>query len=294
MNNYLCSIGFGQMKELEVISIIEDALKNHLYPIELYHETEDIIYARISVAKDAGLSVIGIVDSDNNIARIDSITPYYLGNTRYKCKDMFVQMHSYNRSYGIIFDGNLSEINILCALENAHLYENIIKKGSVTSTFDICLMGFAKSATVILPVDEGGGYSSKLDYDYFIDSLTEEMPIDYDGVMSKRAVYMQELSSLIVEGAKEKDLMSVIATFFQPTGVECDIYTILGTIEAVHMQENKFTGLRFWHMEINANGYNFDICVGEKELLGVPGPGRRIKADIWLSCRILNKMEKKL
>ncbi len=39
-------------------------------------------------------------------------------------------------------------------------------------------------------------------------------------------------------------------------------------------------------MNIECNDMYFDICINEKDLMGVPEEGRRFKGSIWLQGRI--------
>jgi hypothetical protein len=71
-----------------------------------------------------------------------------------------------------------------------------------------------------------------------------------------------------------------------PCGLECDQYSILGEILKYEVRENSLTKEKMYVLNVECNGLEFDICINQEDLLGVPEIGRRIKASIWLQGRL--------
>ena len=49
---------------------------------------------------------------------------------------------------------------------------------------------------------------------------------------------------------------------------------------------NAVTNETVCQMRVACNGLEFDVCINEKDLLGVPETGRRFKGNIWRQGRI--------
>ena len=78
------------------------------------------------------------------------------------------------------------------------------------------------------------------------------------------------------------DLYSILDTLFMPIGVECDEYSILGTILQVEKLTNKWTEETVFRLTVECNDLQFPIMINSRDLLGVPEVGRRFRGDIWM------------
>ena len=79
-----------------------------------------------------------------------------------------------------------------------------------------------------------------------------------------------------------EDLYSIVETTFMPTGVECDIYSILGEIVSLRVKENVYTHENVVDMKISCNDCIFHVAINESDLIGIPAVGRRFKGKIWM------------
>ena len=71
-----------------------------------------------------------------------------------------------------------------------------------------------------------------------------------------------------------------------PTGVECDLYNVMGEIHHCEVVQNRVTGQELYRMVIDCNELYFDLLINKKDLYGEPAVGRRFKGIIWLQGRI--------
>ena len=69
-------------------------------------------------------------------------------------------------------------------------------------------------------------------------------------------------------------------------GMESDQYHILANIDRVREEHSSVTGEVVWKMLLNCGGLLFDACITDQDLEGLPLPGMRLKADIWMQGRI--------
>ena len=95
-----------------------------------------------------------------------------------------------------------------------------------------------------------------------------------------------DLYSMVSRRIYREDVFSIVDTFFMPYGMECDQYQIMGNIVTCHKVRNELTDENIYQMNIECNDMYFDICINEKDLMGVPEEGRRFKGSIWLQGRI--------
>ena len=71
-----------------------------------------------------------------------------------------------------------------------------------------------------------------------------------------------------------------------PQGIECDKYTVLGEIVKRKKFLNEATRQAIYVLTLNSNEILLDIVINEKDLMGEPEVGRRLRADIWLQGKI--------
>ena len=50
--------------------------------------------------------------------------------------------------------------------------------------------------------------------------------------------------------------------------------------------ENTMTDEKIYHLTIECNDIQFDVCINQKDLLGEPAKGRRFKGVVWLQGEV--------
>ena len=92
-----------------------------------------------------------------------------------------------------------------------------------------------------------------------------------------------DLYSQISRRVLKEDIYSIIESSFMPCGIECDQYSIIGTIEELEIAENCVTGEEVCKMKLECNDMFFDVAINKKDLIGEPLVGRRFKGQIWMT-----------
>lgn len=95
-----------------------------------------------------------------------------------------------------------------------------------------------------------------------------------------------DLYSMISKRVEKEDIFSIVESYFMPYGIESDQYSIMGTILDLKETQNHLTKENILLMKVNANDLIFDLCINEKDLIGVPEVGRRFKGNIWMQGNI--------
>ena len=91
-----------------------------------------------------------------------------------------------------------------------------------------------------------------------------------------------DLYSTLSRRVKHEDVYSIVETYFMPYGIECDQYAVLGEIEEMETVKNTITGETIYLLNLRCNEVCFDVCINEKDLIGVPEEGRRFKGVVWM------------
>jgi hypothetical protein len=88
--------------------------------------------------------------------------------------------------------------------------------------------------------------------------------------------------SMLQRRVEKEDILSIVETNFMPYGIECDQYTIVGTIMDVQKLKNDMSEEEVWKMELSVCNMSIDVCINAESLIGEPAVGRRFRGQIWL------------
>ena len=91
-----------------------------------------------------------------------------------------------------------------------------------------------------------------------------------------------DMYTTISRKIQKEDVFSIVDTYFMPSGVECDQYSILGEITEMKQVVNPITQEEIFILTICSNELTFDVGINKIDLLGEPQVGRRFKGNIWL------------
>ena len=93
-------------------------------------------------------------------------------------------------------------------------------------------------------------------------------------------------SSISKRIRRKEDVFSIVDSYFMPYGIECDQYNVMGEITEHDTTVNEYTGEKLHLLNIVCNDIPLDICINDKDLIGIPEVGRRFKGVIWLLGKI--------
>ena len=104
-----------------------------------------------------------------------------------------------------------------------------------------------------------------------IESLTMEEMNSYD-VISKRL--------------EKEDVLTIVESCFIPYGVECDQYSLTGTITSCDLVQNRRSGEWIYQMQLDVCDFSLDVSINAERLEGEPEEGRRFRGLIWLQGEV--------
>lgn len=290
MHRYLHAIGFNYIKtkkELgEILRQVEEDFTCHELTFE--DDETDFCEFRKEFGKRIGIAVFGDMDRDSNL-RNQYYFPYFTGSGITSYDDVAIERKSDESGYyGICEDSKVS-INLIFYVQNKLEYLKNREKSrySKVGFSSVTLSALSNQGMILLPVQKNETQektqrqhsknrmqlvnAAKTGDPAAIESLTLE-DIDTYSKVSKRLV--------------KEDILSIVDTSIMPYGIECDKYSILGTILDYEVIENSYSETELYVMKLEVNDLKFDLCVPCLRVIGEPAPGRRFKGNIWLQGRI--------
>lgn len=285
MHTYLDAAGFRKVNNARAMErLVRDAVVG--FDDKKVYQTEgNRIRGEFSklYAEDIGLTVCGEIDEAGHF-HPEFHFPFYHGHTVSMKQYIDCDKHAFTDSYGVICEDPRIGASVIFYLSNAGEYERVRSTGWRNERpVNIRLSALAREGTVLLPVyktpkEEEEGMRRREEYlkmvagaregnEEMIDALTEDDMNNYN-ILQKRVV--------------KEDVMSIVETYFQPWGIECDIYNICGNIVRVEKTVNRYTSEAVWKMQIESCDVYFDLCISENTLQGEPAVGNRFRGRVWL------------
>ena len=290
MNQYLTAIGFGDIeskKELfEILTQVEQNFTHH--ELTLQDEEMDFCEFRKEYNEGIGISLFGDMDINSHFEK-QYYFPYFTGKGVTSYADVAVERRSDREAYiGICEDSKIA-INLIFHVQNTLEYLKIcqLNNHGRVQYMSVTLSALSNEGMILFPVSKNKYqekrqkedvhnvmilvYAAKSGDPVAIESLTLD-DIDTYSKVSRRLV--------------SEDIFSIVDTSIMPFGIECDKYSILGTILKFIVTENKLTKEELYIMDLEVNDLRFSLCVPKARVIGEPAVGRRFKGNIWLQGKI--------
>ncbi|MDO4491954.1 MAG: DUF3881 family protein [Lachnospiraceae bacterium] len=285
MHKYLRSIGFSHLESFRMLEEVLQHVEQNYDQKKTVEKADGGIFAELSkdFGYDCGISVCGEYDAQGDFHR-EYYFPYYRGQQGFASRDLVLERHIDKESYAGAYDDFNIGITLIFFLNNPAEYLRIMKNPvgrELPRT--LAFSALSDKGKILLPIysdvkerermkknsEKRGSLVTKAQSGdpEAIESLTME-DIDLFTVLSRRV--------------QTEDIYSIISSTFMPCGVECDQYSIIGEITELNITRNRRTDERLYQMKVVSNDIPVDVCINERDLLGIPEVGRRFKGKIWL------------
>ena len=289
MHKYLSAIGFKHIESKAALNKLIDFTETSFQ----YEKTVKVkdqleVSERIKhFTKDTGLIVIGSYDQDDNYER-EHYIPFFLGKGEKKFDEIAIERHIARNSYAGACEYPGIGITIIYYLQNAVEYLSELKFHQFHSnTVSLTLSGLAAEGKVLLPIiKEEQSFLEREEKLKKHSNLIKEARAGDENAIESLTVQEMDTYSMISRRIETEDVLSIVSTYFMPCGLECDQYNILGEILKIDKRENSLSKEKIYILTVECNSLEFDICINEEDLVGVPEVGRRLKASIWLQGRL--------
>lgn len=290
MHQYLKAIGFGNIeskKQLyEILAQVEREYTQH----QLILQDEEMDYCEFQKEYGAGIGITLFGDMDMESCFLKQYYfPYFVGTGITSYEDVAIERKSDREEYIGVCEDSRVAINLIFHVQNAieYLKEQQLAKSGGVKYSSVTLSALANEGMILLPVLKDKRQIKRQEEEVTnrmrlvnaakagdptaIESLTLD-DIDTYSKVSKRLV--------------TEDIFSIVETSIIPYGIECDKYSILGTIMELNTVENELTEEEIYIMNLEVNNLRFDLCVPVSRVVGEPAVGRRFKGNVWLQGRI--------
>ncbi len=289
MHQYLNAIGFRNVKCNRQLNEILSDVEHEPTRQDVMAQDEDMDYCefRKAYAKGLGIALFGDMDI-NECFKQQYYFPYFEGSGVTSYADVVVEQRMDRDAFVGICEDSKVEISLIFHLQNTIEYiKEKQRTGSEVLYKSVTLSALCNTGTILLPVKKNKQQqqvqkqeshnrsilmsAAKAGDQAAIESLTLD-DIDTYSKVSQRLV--------------KEDVLSIVDTYIMPNGIECDQYSIMGTILNIKLMENACTKEPLYILCLEVNELQFDVCVPARNVNGEPKVGRRFKGNIWLQGRL--------
>lgn len=289
MHEFLKAIGFSDLttkKELkEILSDIENDFSTE-QRITL-EENVDYCERKKEFGDNIGVTVCGEINEDGTFER-EYYYPYFEGTGVTSYSDVILEKRMEREMYAGVCEEMKVGVSLIFHLQNMAEYRREKRLGHIKkNSISVTLSALAEGGTILFPIqkDELQEQRSQEDARNRMMLMSAAKSGDQQAIESLTLddidIYSQVSKRLITE-----DVFSIVDTYFMPYGVECDRYSIMGTILDIKEIHNSYTNEELYIFTLDVNELVFDVCVPKKSVMGEPAIRRRFKGNIWLQGRI--------
>lgn len=287
MHRFLRTVGFSEYQKKHNIDGLMKDLADHYRPdqirkIQLDEET-NLCEVRAEMAPGMGVNIYGEMDETGDI-RPEYYVPYIIGRSISSKADCSIQRHTNRETYAGLLDEYRVGISLIYYLENVMEYRERQMAKISTDVDYVNLSGLSIKGKILLPIKktqkerEMAKVASKER-----NNLLEAAKNGSEEAMESLTIEDIDLYSQISRRVLKEDIYSIIESCFMPCGIECDQYSIIGTIEELEIVKNCITGEEVCKMKLECNDMFFDVAINKRDLIGDPLVGRRFKGQIWMT-----------
>jgi len=283
MHNFLKTIGFSKIQtDMQLEPLLERAV-NEKYRTLIINGNEGSVIEQyqLPVAPSMGIAVVGERTPDGVFHR-NYYFPYMRSYDGTLTEAGSVERHLEKETYAGVLEDFKSGITLIFYVTNSVQLRELHKMGMNVKARQAFLTGLAIEGKILLPIekkeDPEAVKRKSIERRRLFEAARQGDQEAIDTLTETDINMFNELHQRIVT----EDLYSIVETTFMPTGVECDIYSILGEIVSLRVKENVYTHENVVDMKISCNDCIFHVAINETDLVGIPAVGRRFKGKIWM------------
>ena len=287
MHNYLRAVGFRSIRSARASEqLMRETILHH--DRKRAWQTSDG-FTRCEFIKqyaaEIGLVVCGEFDEDGNL-HPQHMFPFYKGPVISMKQPIEFELHSADESYGAICDDPRIGTSIIFHLINAAdmIYaEDGRKADDPIKSRQVRFSALAKEGSILLPIfktheEEAAVMAQR---ERYLKLVSEAREGDEEAIEELTEDDMNNFN-ILMKRVQREDILSIVETYFQPSGIECDLYSICGNVIYCEQVRNGYTHENIWKMKVEACDVFFSLCINEKDLEGMPAPGTRFRGRVWL------------
>ncbi len=289
MHRFLRAIGFSDLKKKEQLDELIKKIIEMPDIEKLAIDSDGSEFSEIThmFNERVGITVCGQFQ-DRNLFSMDYYYPVFTGREISTDEQVDIERHVGNESYAGICDEMRLGVTLIFYLQNvADFLNQRSVYGASLKNITTILSALSVNGKIILPIGKNeeqirNTEKNRLNHNYLMAAARDG---DEEAIESLTLEDI-DLYSMISKRVEKEDVFSIVESYFMPYGIESDQYSIMGQIMDIEKIENNLTKENLILMKVNSNDLIFDVCINEKDLIGVPEVGRRFKGNIWMQGKV--------
>ncbi len=289
MHRFLRAIGFSDLKKKEQLDELIKKIIEMPDIEKLAIDSDGSEFSEIThmFNERVGITVCGQFQ-DRDLFSMDYYYPVFTGREISTDEQVDIERHVGNESYAGICDEMRLGVTLIFYLQNvADFLNQRSVYGASLKNITTILSALSVNGKIILPIGKNeeqirNTEKNRLNHNYLMAAARDG---DEEAIESLTLEDI-DLYSMISKRVEKEDVFSIVESYFMPYGIESDQYSIMGQIMDIEKIENNLTKENLILMKVNSNDLIFDVCINEKDLIGVPEVGRRFKGNIWMQGKV--------
>lgn len=294
MHDYMRAIGFSNDFSREGFKRL---LSNVAYDAdETFMSSENDKVVKLEYVKyfgtDIGLIIRGTMEtaeSGKDEIFIDYTVPFLRAKAISSTEKVVFEKHSATDEYVGICDDYRLGMPLIFHLQNMINY--LSKKDEIDNSaidvLHVSLAALSLKGAVMMPIEKNESEEAELKKRRTNrENLLRRARTGDENAIENMAIEDMDTFSLLRKKAQTEDVYSLVESYFMPSGIECDEYSVLGEIKDVSENINTITGEEIWILDVVADDIYFSVCIRKDDLMGEPEIGRRFKGNIWMQGHV--------
>ena len=292
MHKFFRAVGFSQtMKALDIYNLMDSVMSGATHRAFITDPQDDdamLTELCLDLGDGYGVCVTGVYDEDDQF-NCEAMYPYFASESVSSLEPVTVEERMEGRTYaGIVDDLNVGTTLIFRLLNAVEFLKSGSPQCVPVPESTVCLSGLSMEGSVMLPIRKSlEDIVSIRENDQMRRSLMTRARNGDEEAMRNLTMQDMEMYSVIMDKLMDDDIYTIVDSTFMPTGVECDLYSILGEIVFCELTQNPITKENVWILTIMYGDLRFKICINAGDRYGEPAPGRRFKGVVWLQGTVV-------
>lgn len=287
VHKFLRAVGFSDIRKKDLDIIINDIIdRPDVMKITKDSEGNEFVELSCEYAPNLGIKVYGTYE-ENDSFRLEYYHPYMQGSSVTTQEQIEIQKHAEKESYAGICDEVNLGVTLIFYIQNVADYLAEKRVHSNINLHGAQMSALSTEGMILLPIEKKKEEKESPDYKRKErNQLIAEAREGNEDAIENLTLEDMDMYSILSRRVMQEDILSIVATYFMPYGIESDQYAILGEILDYILLENKWTKEKIYCMKIECNDLIFDLCINQRDLMGEPAVGRRFKGNIWMQGNV--------
>lgn len=286
MHENLKAIGFSNIDDKKKMdNILKEVIDNPNYRYIMGKDKEEIFVEYIKYfGKGMGIAIRGSIDENENVV-IKNWMPYIETMNKIDIVEVDIDINQ-KKEYYVICEEEQTGNEIIFYLQNIVEFLNAEEDDTINIS-GAYIVGLALSGTILLPIKKDTMDNViECEQNKLYKTLVKRVREGDSDAEQILKLQQAQITENITERLNNEDFFSVIEGYFFSNEEDELIYNILGTIQEIEIITNTLTNEKIYKLAIYSMGICLDICINEKNLIGMPSIGMRFKGE----CQIQGKL----